>query len=68
MVSCVNGATAVHFCAYGPVLLEVSVVANDRGRVCTLFLPDFVGTTVTIEGTVLSGASVVGRVVIAHCE
>jgi hypothetical protein len=68
MISRVDSATTVHLCAYGPVLLEVRVIANDRGRVYALFLPDFICATVSVEGAVLGSAGVVGGVVIAHCE
>jgi hypothetical protein len=59
MIPRVDSAAAVHFRAYGPVLLEVRFVANDRGRVYALLLPNFIGTTVSVEGTILGGAGVV---------
>jgi hypothetical protein len=68
VVARVYGTATVHFCADRPVLLEVGVVADDRGCVGAFFLPDFVGCAVAVEGTEVVGARVVGGVVLAHCE
>jgi hypothetical protein len=67
MVAGVDGAADVHFGADGPVLLEVCVVAGDRGRIDTLFLPDFVRTTVGVDVAIEGCRSVVRGVVLAHC-
>jgi hypothetical protein len=66
MVASVDGATTVHFSADGPVLLEVSVVADDGGRVGALLLPDFVGCAVGCVGAEVVGAGVVGGIMVAH--
>jgi hypothetical protein len=68
VVARVYGTATVHFRADRPVLLEVGVVADDRGCVGAFFLPDFVGCAVAVEGTEVVGARVVGGVVLAHCE
>jgi hypothetical protein len=67
MVAGVDGATAVHFCADRPVLLEVGVVADDGGSVGALFLPDLIGRAVAVKVAKVVGAGVVGWVVFAHC-
>jgi hypothetical protein len=67
MVTGVNGTADVHFGADGPVLLEVCVVTGDGGRIDTLFLPDFVGTTVRVNMAIEGCRGVVGGVVLAHC-
>lgn len=66
MVARVNGAADMHASANGPVLLEVGVVAFDRGSVGALLLPNLVGAAVALVASVLGRADVVGRVVIAH--
>lgn len=68
MVSCIDGAATVHLCANRPVLLEVGAVADDGRCVYALFLPDFVGCAVGLEGAVLCCAGVVGGVMVAHCN
>jgi hypothetical protein len=66
VVAGVDGAADVHGVADGPVLLEIGVVAFDRGRVGALLLPDLVGAAVALVAAVLRCAAVVGRVVVAH--
>lgn len=68
MVASVDGPAAVHAGSDGPVLLEVCVVTDDGWGVDALLLPDFVRSSVGVEGAVLCGARVVRRVVIAHCK
>ena len=52
MIASVDSATDVHFRADGPVLLEVGVIANNGGRIDTLFLPDLIGAAVRLESAV----------------
>jgi hypothetical protein len=61
MVACVDGAADVHASANGPVLLEVGVVAFDRGSVGALLLPDLVCAAITLVASILCCADVLER-------
>lgn len=66
MVACVNGAADMHGSANGPVLLEVGMVAFDRGSVGALLLPDFVCAAITLVASVLGRADVIRGIMISH--
>lgn len=59
MVPGIDGASAVHLGANGPVLLEISIIADDGRRVGALLLPDLVCRAVAVERTEVVGACVV---------
>jgi len=67
MVACVDGAADVHASANGPELLEVGVVAFDRGSVRALLLPDLVCAAVALVASILCCTDIVGWVVVTHC-
>jgi len=66
VVARVDGAADVARRPDGPVLLEVGLVAVDRGRVDALLLPDLVRAPITLQAAVLCRAAVVRRVVVAQ--
>jgi hypothetical protein len=66
MVACVDGAADVHASANGPVLLEVGVVAFDRGSVGALLLPDLVCAAIALVAPVLGCTDVIRWVVVSH--
>lgn len=59
MVPGIDGASAVHLGANGPVLLEISVIADDGWCVGALLLPDLVCRTVAVKCAEVVGACVV---------
>jgi hypothetical protein len=66
MIACVDGAPDVHAGANGPVLLEVGMVAFDRGSVGALLLPDLVCASIALVASVLGRADVIRGIMISH--
>jgi hypothetical protein len=59
MVACIDGASAMHLGANGPILLEICVIADDGRCVGALLLPDLVCRAVAVERAEVVGTCVV---------